>query len=69
MSWWGWILLAAALVLAYGMTFARWRFVIHHSEAHVLPKGAKAIRVLHISDVHMAPWQKRKQAFIKSLMS
>ncbi len=69
MSWWGWIFLAAALVLAYGMTIARWRFVIHHSEAHVLPIGAKAIRVLHISDVHMAPWQKRKQAFIKSLMS
>jgi predicted MPP superfamily phosphohydrolase len=69
MTWWGWVLIAAALVLAYGMTFARWRFVIHHSEAHVLPKGAKAIRVLHISDVHMAPWQKRKQAFIKSLMS
>lgn len=69
MTWWGWVLLAAAIAIAYGMTFARWRFVIHHSEAHVLPKGSKSIRVLHISDVHMAPWQKRKQAFIKSLSS
>jgi predicted MPP superfamily phosphohydrolase len=67
MTWWGYLLLAAALVLAYGMTFARWRFVVHHSDAHVLPKGAKSIRVLHISDVHMAPWQKRKQKFIHSL--
>ncbi|MFM6978095.1 MAG: metallophosphoesterase [Micrococcales bacterium] len=67
MEWWGWILLAAFAVLIYGMTFARWRFVIHHSEVHVLPNGAKPIRVLHISDVHMAPWQKRKQEFIKSL--
>jgi predicted MPP superfamily phosphohydrolase len=69
MQWWGWILLAAAAVLIYGMTFARWRFVVKHSEAHVLPKGAKPIRVLHISDVHMAPWQKRKQQFIRSLGS
>lgn len=69
MEWWGWLLLAAAAVLAYGMTFARWRFVIHHSDVHVLPKGSEPIRVLHISDVHMAPWQKRKQAFIKSLGS
>lgn len=69
MTWWGWVLLAAAIAIAYGMTFARWRFVIHHSEAHVLPKGSKSIRVLHISDVHMAPWQNRKQAFIKSLSS
>jgi predicted MPP superfamily phosphohydrolase len=69
MEWWGWGLLAAFAVLAYGMTFARWRFVIHHSDVHVLPKGARPIRVLHISDVHMAPWQKRKQKFIKSLGS
>lgn len=69
MEWWGWLLLAAFALLAYGMTFARWRFVIHHSDVHVLPKGAKPIRVLHISDVHMAPWQKRKQKFIKSLGS
>ena len=69
MQWWGWLLVAAAAVFAYGLTFARWRFVVQHSEAHVLPKGAKAIRVLHISDVHMAPWQKRKQQFIKALIS
>jgi predicted MPP superfamily phosphohydrolase len=69
MQWWGWLLVAAAAVFAYGLTFARWRFVVQHSEAHVLPKGAKPIRVLHISDVHMAPWQKRKQQFIKALIS
>lgn len=62
-----WILIAAAAILLYAMTIARWRFVVMRSDAHVLPKGAKAIRVLHISDVHMAPWQKRKQRFIKSL--
>ena len=51
------------------MTFARWRFVVMHSQVKVLPKGSAPIRVLHISDVHMAPWQKRKQQFIKSLIN
>ena len=67
MEWWSWILLAAAIAILYGTTIARWRFVVLHSEVHVLPKGAKPIRVMHISDVHMAPWQKRKQKFLKSL--
>jgi predicted MPP superfamily phosphohydrolase len=67
MQWWGWVLLAALAALIYGMTFARWRFLVQYSEARVLPKGSKPIRVLHISDVHMAPWQKRKQSFIKEL--
>ena len=35
----------------------------------VLPEGSTPIRVLHISDVHMAPWQRRKQAWIASLAS
>jgi len=33
----------------------------------VLPAGAKPIRVLHISDLHLAPWQKRKLAWISRL--
>ena len=48
MEWWGWILLAAFAVLAYGMTFARWRFVIHHSDVHLLPKAATPTPLLHL---------------------
>jgi predicted MPP superfamily phosphohydrolase len=33
----------------------------------VLPKGSSAIRVLQIGDIHLAPWQKNKQRFIKGL--
>lgn len=33
----------------------------------VLPQGAKPIRVLHISDIHFAPWQKHKAKFLESL--
>ena len=64
------VALAVAIAIAiYSMTFARWRFKVVEAEATVLPAGSKPIRVLHISDIHMAPWQRRKQAFIKSLGS
>lgn len=51
------------------MTVSRWRFAVVRAEAAVLPKGSAAIRVLHISDIHMAPWQKRKQRFIAGLIA
>ncbi|MEY4418332.1 MAG: hypothetical protein RIQ88_770 [Actinomycetota bacterium] len=34
---------------------------------HVLPKGSQDIVVLHISDIHLAPWQKRKQRWLARL--
>ena len=62
------VLLAVAVAIGlYAMTIARWRFTVVETEAAVLPEGSKPIRVLHISDIHMAPWQRRKQAFIKGL--
>mgnify|MGYP000376099761 FL=1 len=67
---WLYLLLATGLAIAvYSLTFARWRWSVQRSEAAVLPKGAKPIRVLHISDIHMAPWQRGKQRFIKQLIS
>ena len=72
MSWQIW-LLVAALILAsialWSMTVSRWRFAVVRAEAAVLPKGSAAIRVLHISDIHMAPWQRRKQRFIAGLIA
>jgi predicted MPP superfamily phosphohydrolase len=70
--WQVWLLLAAALlgtIALWSMTISRWRFAIVRSEAAVLPKGSAAIRVLHISDIHMAPWQRRKQRFIAGLIA
>jgi predicted MPP superfamily phosphohydrolase len=67
---WLYLLLATGIAIAaYSLTFARWRWSVQCSEAAVLPKGAKPIRVLHISDIHMAPWQRGKQRFIKQLIS
>lgn len=69
MAWLIGLAVAVALLAAYTTTIARWRFTAVEAEAAVLPAGSEPIRVLHISDIHMAPWQGRKQAFIKNLIS
>jgi predicted MPP superfamily phosphohydrolase len=72
MNWQTWLALlagTAALVALWSLTGARWRFAVVRGEAAVLPKGSAPIRVLHISDIHMAPWQKRKQRFISGLIA
>ncbi len=42
-------------------------FVIVVTFLPILAAGSSPIRVLHISDAHMAPWQHRKQAWIAAL--
>jgi len=62
-----WLLYLAVACLIWGTLIERFLFTIKTDNAYVLPKGSKDIVVLHISDVHMAPWQTSKQAFIKEL--
>ncbi|WP_232711530.1 metallophosphoesterase [Microbacterium lacus] len=58
---------AAAAV--WGIGVERYLFTLRRVELAILPPGSTPVRVLHISDVHMAPWQRRKQAWIASLAS
>jgi len=53
--------------LAWGALVERNRFTLREVSVPVLPPGSAPIRVLHISDLHMAPWQKDKQDWIRSL--
>ena len=53
--------------LAWGALVERTRFTVRHELLPVLPRGARPLTVLHLSDLHMAPWQEEKQAFIRSL--
>lgn len=65
-----WILVAVAVACAiWGIFIERYLFTVRTEEQSiaVLPAGAKPIRVLHISDFHFAPWQKRKQDFVRAL--
>jgi len=66
---WVYALLAVGAASAiWGIGIDRYLFKVRYDGVKVLPRGANPIRVLHISDFHLAPWQKRKQSFIKSLI-
>ncbi len=51
----------------WGVGIERYLFTVRFHELPVLPAGASPIRVLHLSDAHMAPWQRRKQEWIAAL--
>jgi len=53
----------------WGVGIERHLFTIRRHELRTLPEGTPPLRVLHLSDVHMAPWQHRKQRWIASLAS
>jgi predicted MPP superfamily phosphohydrolase len=45
---------------------ARW-FTLRRATVPVLPPGHEAVRVLHLSDLHLTPGQHRKQAWLREL--
>lgn len=53
--------------LAWGSLVERNRFTVRREVIPVLAPGARPIRILHLSDLHMAPWQLRKQAWVSNL--
>jgi predicted MPP superfamily phosphohydrolase len=67
MSWlWG-ILGLGALAAIWGIGIERYLFVIRRESLRILPAGSQPLTLLHIGDLHIAPWQKRKLAWIKKL--
>lgn len=54
-------------VFAYASLIERNLFDVRHEPIDVLEPGSSSIRVLHLSDIHLAPWQKRKIDWIRSL--
>ena len=42
-------------------------FTVRHETCPALPPGSASLRVLHISDLHVAPWQKHKIRWVRSL--
>ncbi len=57
---------AGAGVTAYAAWEAR-AFVLRRIEVPLLPAGMGPLRVLHLSDLHMTPGQRRKQEWLRSL--
>ena len=65
-----WLYAIAAIGVAcaiWGIGIERYLFVIRRETVKVLPANSTPITVLHIGDIHLAPWQKRKAAFVHSL--
>jgi predicted MPP superfamily phosphohydrolase len=62
----GWGATAAASVLAYSYLEAQW-FTLRRETVPVLQAGEKPIRVLHLSDIHLMPYNQRKIAWLRSL--
>ncbi|MDQ0642425.1 metallophosphoesterase [Microbacterium murale] len=56
-----------AACAVWGIGIERYLFTVRHVTAEALTPGARPIRILHISDAHMAPWQRRKQDWLSSL--
>jgi predicted MPP superfamily phosphohydrolase len=63
-------LIGTAAVGAAGLAYARWEseaFTLRRATTPVLPAGQPPIRLLHLSDLHLVPGQRKKQAWVRSL--
>lgn len=57
----------AAAAAVYGVAIERRAFRVRREVVPVLAPGSDPIRVLHISDLHLAPWQHDKIEWVRSL--
>lgn len=58
---------AGLATFAYGALVERTRYQVRQETLPVLEPGARPLTVLHLADLHMAPWQRDKQEWVRSL--
>jgi uncharacterized protein len=58
---------AAAAGIGYASLIERNAFTLREARLPVLKPGSSSLRVLHISDLHMTPGQRLKQAWVREL--
>lgn len=58
---------AAAAGVAYASLYEVRAFTLRAVSVPVLPAGSRELRVLHVSDAHMVPTQRRKQDWLRGL--
>ena len=63
----GGLALAGTASVAYGAGIERNAFVLRRFSVPVLPPGARPVRVLQVSDLHLVPGQERKIAWVRDL--
>jgi len=65
---WLWVILAIAVLSAiWGIGIERHLFVVRRESLRILPPGSATLTILHIGDLHIAPWQKRKLRWVAKL--
>ena len=62
-----WVIALGVIVFLYACLIERNWYAIRKTELEMLKPGAQPIVVLHISDLHLAPWQKRKVRWIQQI--
>lgn len=60
---------SAVAGVGYASIIERNAFVLRELTMPVLAPGSSPLRVLHISDIHMRPGQRRKQAWLRELIN
>jgi uncharacterized protein len=65
-SLWG-LGVAAIGAAAWGVFVERSRFQLREETVPILDAGATPIRVLHLSDLHLAPWHTRTVSWVRQL--
>lgn len=60
---------AGAAALAYASLVERNWYALREVTVPVLPPGASPLRVLHLSDLHLTPSQRRKRDWVRDLAS
>ncbi|GAB3119680.1 metallophosphoesterase [Glaciibacter psychrotolerans] len=58
---------AGLAAFAWGSLVERKRYTLREVSVPVLAHGSAPIRILHLSDLHMAPWQRDKQDWVRDL--
>ena len=53
----------------WGMGIERYLYTVRRHEVRIQPHGSAPLRILHLSDIHMAPWQRRKQRWLAGCKS
>jgi predicted MPP superfamily phosphohydrolase len=52
---------------AWGSLVERNRFTVRHEVLPILEPGSRSLTILHLSDLHLAPWQTEKQEWVRGL--
>lgn len=58
---------AGLAAFAWGSCVERRLYTLREQTLDILPEGAEALRILHLSDLHLAPWQRDKQQWVRAL--